>query len=133
MLPQESPNHRSALTSGWMNAVTRSTISGALPCSAMRFTMALPTTTASAQRAISFTCSGFDTPKPTAIGREVDSWWVSDVIFTPARNSDARWNFWQFTWRGRIPGINGFVDLDVFNGSLRDFEILAGDIPKNQK
>lgn len=27
------------------------------------------------------------------------------------------WDFWQFTDRGRVPGIQGPVDIDVFNGT----------------
>lgn len=28
----------------------------------------------------------------------------------------SQWDFWQKSWEGSIPGINGDVDLDVFNG-----------------
>lgn len=31
-----------------------------------------------------------------------------------------RWAFWQYTDAGRVPGIAGAVDLDVFDGSLDD-------------
>jgi len=55
-------------------------------------------------------------------GFAVESWWINDVIFTPKQNSGERWNFWQYSWRGRIPGIAGFVDLDVFSGSEKDFQ-----------
>ena len=30
------------------------------------------------------------------------------------------WKFWQYTDAGRLPGITGYVDLDIFNGSLYD-------------
>jgi lysozyme len=31
-----------------------------------------------------------------------------------------RWTFWQYTDGGRVPGIGGNVDLDVFDGTLDD-------------
>lgn len=34
--------------------------------------------------------------------------------------------FWQFTSRGRVPGIKGDVDLNAFRGTRRDLEELAG-------
>ena len=52
-----------------------------------------------------------------------DQVWRRDVFFTPSR--DASWLFWQFSQRGRVPGINGFVDLDVFHGPRDRFEALA--------
>lgn len=36
-----------------------------------------------------------------------------------------RWTFWQHTDRGRVPGIAGPVDLDVFAGSLGDLHDFA--------
>lgn len=30
------------------------------------------------------------------------------------------WRFWQSTDRGRLPGIKGYIDLDVYNGSMYD-------------
>lgn len=35
------------------------------------------------------------------------------------------WKFWQHTDRGRLPGINGHVDLNVYNGSMYDLRKLA--------
>jgi lysozyme len=31
-----------------------------------------------------------------------------------------RWTFWQYTDNGRVPGISGAVDLDVFDGTVED-------------
>ncbi|MBN2005792.1 MAG: glycoside hydrolase family 25 protein [Anaerolineae bacterium] len=36
------------------------------------------------------------------------------------------WRFWQHSNKGRVPGIVGDVDLDVFNGSLNDLLRYAG-------
>lgn len=33
----------------------------------------------------------------------------------------ARWTFWQYTATGIVPGVNGPVDLNAFNGSERDW------------
>jgi lysozyme len=34
------------------------------------------------------------------------------------------WLFWQFQHRGRLPGIDGFVDLDAFRGGAEELERL---------
>ena len=34
------------------------------------------------------------------------------------------WKFWQHTDAGRLPGINGYVDLDIYNGSFYDLQQL---------
>jgi lysozyme len=42
--------------------------------------------------------------------------WIRDV-FTPVQWSNVKnWTFWQYGNRGRVPGIAGFVDLNVFAG-----------------
>ncbi len=33
-----------------------------------------------------------------------------------------KWTFWQFSQRGKMAGIEGFVDLDVFNGTAAELE-----------
>jgi GH25 family lysozyme M1 (1,4-beta-N-acetylmuramidase) len=36
------------------------------------------------------------------------------------------WQFWQFSEYGRMPGLmSGFVDLNVFNGSVQDLQGLC--------
>ncbi|QBJ96461.1 glycoside hydrolase [Rhodococcus sp. ABRD24] len=35
------------------------------------------------------------------------------------------WAFWQYTDSGRLPGINGNVDLNVYSGSLGDINVYA--------
>ena len=34
------------------------------------------------------------------------------------------WKFWQHTDAGRLPGINGYVDLNIYNGSFYDLQQL---------
>ena len=55
----------------------------------------------------------------------IDQAWVRNIVFSPARDEKNPWVFWQFSERGRIPGIDGFVDLDVFHGPPERFEALA--------
>jgi lysozyme len=37
----------------------------------------------------------------------------------------SKWTFWQYTDNGRVPGIEGAVDLDVFAGTMADLEEFA--------
>ena len=36
-----------------------------------------------------------------------------------------KWTFWQYTDCGKVSGINGFVDCNIFNGSLQELEALT--------
>lgn len=48
--------------------------------------------------------------------------WVRSVRAYPGRRYDnRRWTFWQYTEQGRVPGIQGHVDRNVFYGSTRDW------------
>jgi lysozyme len=49
--------------------------------------------------------------------------WVANYrrVHNPIRED---WVFWQFTEKGTISGIRGFVDMDVFNGTRGDMENL---------
>lgn len=35
------------------------------------------------------------------------------------------WDFWQYCWRGSVPGINGRVDLNYFRGRQADLQALC--------
>ncbi|GJM16673.1 MAG: lysozyme [Thermodesulfobacteriota bacterium] len=48
--------------------------------------------------------------------------WIRDIYSEPTLRDGAKWDFWQFTHRGRLHGINGFVDLNVYNGSSEEFQ-----------
>ncbi|HSK81019.1 MAG TPA: GH25 family lysozyme [Thermoanaerobaculia bacterium] len=39
-----------------------------------------------------------------------------------------QWSFWQFSQTGRIGGIRGEVDLDLFRGSLQDLQQMASSL-----
>ena len=43
---------------------------------------------------------------------------------TDRPESDTGWSIWQFSDRGRMDGIRGYVDLNVFNGDVSDFRSL---------
>jgi len=50
--------------------------------------------------------------------------WIRDIYTKPKLPEGAKWDFWQFTHRGRIHGIDGFVDLNVYNGNKEEFQNL---------
>ena len=56
--------------------------------------------------------------------------WVRSVAGYPSTKYTKRhWTFWQFTGTGRIRGVDGKVDRNVFAGTKKDFEQwLAGEI-----
>jgi lysozyme len=51
-------------------------------------------------------------------GMALDRFWIREVIMKPKTT----WSFWQFSARGRVRGIRGFVDLNVFRGTRAEFE-----------
>ena len=46
-------------------------------------------------------------------------YYVNSVQYT------GKWKFWQHTDVGKLPGIEGYVDLDIYNGSHYDLEQLT--------
>ncbi len=48
--------------------------------------------------------------------------WMSRLQKTPPKQDN--WIFWQFTHSSVIPGIDEYVDFNVFNGSTNEFKIL---------
>ncbi len=50
--------------------------------------------------------------------------WIADPNHKSPQMPDGQpWAFWQYDWHGKASGIDGEVDLDVFNGTP---ELLAG-------
>lgn len=47
--------------------------------------------------------------------------WIRDIFKYPSRKKVKTWYFWQYSNRGKVEGINGFVDLNVFNGNDQKF------------
>ena len=53
--------------------------------------------------------------------------WIADTSHeSPAIADGAAWTLWQYGWHGRVAGISGEVDLDVFNGTQSMLASLAG-------
>ncbi len=44
---------------------------------------------------------------------------------TPLLNDGTSWTFWQYGNRGRVNGIEGHVDLNVFSGSMSELNALC--------
>ena len=50
--------------------------------------------------------------------------WIRNVLWQPSLDEPMAWTFWQYTDAGRISGIKGPVDLNVYRGALEEFERL---------
>src|SRR5262249_52406418 len=57
--------------------------------------------------------------------------WIAQwEVDCPAQLSNfTRWHFWQHSSTGRVPGIDGPVDLDWYQGTLEELRLLAGIKP----
>lgn len=54
--------------------------------------------------------------------------WIRSVVTRPFIGGEP-WTFWQYANRGRLKGYTGgekFIDLDVFGGSRKDWEVWSG-------
>ncbi|MBI3551743.1 MAG: hypothetical protein HY077_04435 [Elusimicrobia bacterium] len=51
--------------------------------------------------------------------------WITDTGKPPELPDRGEWTFWQFSFKGQVPGIGGYVDLDVFNGDAPAFAKLG--------
>ncbi len=40
--------------------------------------------------------------------------WIRNIFMHPTLKDDRKWIFWQYSNRGRVTGINTFVDINVF-------------------
>jgi lysozyme len=47
--------------------------------------------------------------------------WLCDLNKEPAPDDGRGWLFWQYAHTGRMKGISGPVDLDIFRGTPEDF------------
>ena len=54
--------------------------------------------------------------------------WIRDIYSSPDLSDGRQWSFWQYADKGRVWGINGFVDLNVFSGTREEF---AGLLTQN--
>lgn len=51
-------------------------------------------------------------------------YWIAHYYVSEVQYK-GKWKFWQHTDVGRLPGILGYVDLDIYNGSYYDLEMLT--------
>ncbi len=50
--------------------------------------------------------------------------WIRSIYSSPDLNDNREWTFWQYANRGRVKGIKGLVDLNVYKGSHEQFNRL---------
>ncbi|WP_141506139.1 GH25 family lysozyme [Paenibacillus luteus] len=60
----------------------------------------------------------------TYIGSDFEEYeiWIRDIVMHPALKNKRDWLFWQYCNRGRIEGIDTYVDINVFNGNQAAFD-----------
>jgi len=54
--------------------------------------------------------------------------WVRNIFYEPRQQDCEKWRIWQYSHRGRMKGITGPVDLNVFcagRDELKDFSVLG--------
>ncbi len=58
--------------------------------------------------------------------REFDDYilWIANYNFW-VEKPKKHWNFWQFSEKGKVKGIKGVVDLNMFDGEIEDLEALC--------
>lgn len=52
--------------------------------------------------------------------------WIRSVFGAPSQAACTGWTFWQYAANGRVRGIAGPVDLNVFCGTVEAFGAMAG-------
>ena len=52
------------------------------------------------------------------------TFWIANYNFF-VENLKSDWKFWQFTEKGAVTGISGFVDVNIFNGNDAELEALT--------
>ncbi|MFZ5989313.1 MAG: GH25 family lysozyme [Bacillota bacterium] len=46
--------------------------------------------------------------------------WIRDIVKYPQLSDNREWKFWQYSNRGHVKGIDNYVDLNCFSGSLEE-------------
>lgn len=59
----------------------------------------------------------------------IRQFWVRDIFLSPNMDGTKTWLFWQFSEKGKVPGVDGFIDMDVFNGTADRFDALTQEGP----
>lgn len=47
--------------------------------------------------------------------------WVRNTVREPSLSDNRNWFFWQYSAKGSIDGVEGFVDLNVYQGEQNEF------------
>lgn len=55
--------------------------------------------------------------------------WIRSLLSEPRLSEMIPWRFWQYTNRGRIPGVSGYVDLNAFRGTEEEFWAFVNALP----
>ena len=63
-------------------------------------------------------------------GQPVEPLWTRSVFWKPYDLAKS-WTFWQYSCLGRVPGIEGAVDLNVFRSTHSEFSQLSESVFKN--
>ncbi|WP_317890790.1 GH25 family lysozyme [Paenibacillus arenilitoris] len=58
----------------------------------------------------------------TSDGFEAYDIWIRDIVKFPTLKADREWTLWQYCNRGRVKGIDAYVDINVFHGDQDAFE-----------
>ncbi len=63
----------------------------------------------------------------TFLSKDFDNvyFWIADLDSSYPELANNEWTFWQYTYRGILNGVGEditFVDLDLYNGNLKDFK-----------
>lgn len=60
------------------------------------------------------------------LGDEFDDYpiWIAHYQLEQPPNIGRSWHFWQYSEKGKVPGIKGKVDFNVFNGDEHDLNAL---------
>lgn len=48
--------------------------------------------------------------------------WIRDIVKRPTLKEGRDWTLWQYINRGRVAGIDAYVDINVFNGNQEEFD-----------
>lgn len=48
--------------------------------------------------------------------------WIRDIVKFPTLKGKQNWLLWQYSNRGRVDGIDAYVDINAFKGSQADFD-----------
>jgi peptidoglycan hydrolase-like protein with peptidoglycan-binding domain len=60
----------------------------------------------------------------SGIDQKADLWVAQWDAKSPSRVGNwPSWSFWQYSATGSVPGVNGAIDLNRFNGSLEDLHV----------